>query len=50
MKSMTTGGQSSVRQLDLSLRIFGDVSGIGMLIGSDHREGSEAMEEVEASI
>ena len=48
--NMTTGVQSSIQRLDLFLRIFGYGGGISMVIGSDHREGSEAMEETETSI
>ena len=48
--NMTTGVQYSLRRLGLSIRIFGDGSRIGMVIRSDHREGSEAMAEAQAAI
>ena len=49
-KNITAGGRSSLRRLGISLYIFGDGGRISMAIGSDRREGSEAMEEAEASI
>ena len=49
-KNITTGGRYSLRRLGLSLRIFVDSSGIGIVIGSDRQEGPEAMEEAELSI
>ena len=50
MNNMTTGGQSSIRRLGLSVRMFRDGDGISMVIRSYIWEGSEAMEEARALI
>ena len=47
-KIMTWGGHYGILRLGRSIHVFGDGDGIGMVIGSDFQEGSEAM--AEASI
>ena len=49
-KNKKTGSCSSLPRLVQSLHVFRDDRVIGMVIGSDYREGSEKMAEAEASI
>ena len=49
-KNMLTGGRSIILRLGQSICVLRDSRGIGMMIGSDHREVSGAMAETEALI
>ena len=47
---MIVGGLCSLQQFVQSMHVFGDGQGVGVVIGSDHREVSEAMAEAEMLI
>ena len=49
-KNMKMGIRSSLQRLGRSICVFRDGGYIGMMIGSDHREGLEVMLEAEVSI